>query len=133
MQIVEPIDIEDALREDLSQLLPNVSFHSSPAPDDLTANSVAFTVLGGGPASPVSHDYDLSVDAWGETPGKAMTLARHVQGIVASLPVREFPSGRDYKTASANVPYNNPDPNRPLIPRCSFSATVGLRGHETIF
>ena len=132
MQIVEPIDIEDALRVDLAEIMPDVSFHATPAPGDLKPDSVAFMMVGGGAASPVSHEYDISVDAWAETPGKAMALALHVQGVISSLPARSFASGRDYKTAAANLPYNNPDPNRPLIPRCSFSATVCLRGNNNI-
>ena len=132
MQIVDPIDIEDALRSDMAELLPDIAFHATPAPNDIEADSVAFMAVGGGAASPVSHEYDLGIDAWAETPGQAMALALRVQGLISSLPVRTFSSGRDYKTATANLPYNNPDPNRPLIPRCSFSATVGLRGKGNI-
>lgn len=128
MQIVEPLDIEDALRIDLSELVPGVSFHATPAPHDLRPDSAAIASLGGIEASAVSHEYDISIDAWAETPGKAMALARRIQGLVASLPIRQLASGRDYKTASATIPYQNPDPSRPTIPRCSFSATVGLRG-----
>lgn len=132
MQIVNPIDIEDALRIDLAEALENATVYAQPAPDNVSANSACVRSLGGFSASPVSHGYDLLIDAWAKTPGSAMTLALQVQGIVASLPFREFSSGRDWKTAEAGVPYNNPDPNRPLMPRCTFSATVGIRGEANL-
>lgn len=132
MQIVNPIDIEDALRIDLAEALPKSKVYAQPAPDNVSANSVCVRGLGGFAASPVSHGYDLLIDAWAKTPGKALALALQVQGIVASLPVREFSSGHDWKSSDVGVPYNNPDPNRPLMPRCTFSATVGIRGESNI-
>lgn len=132
MQIVNAIDVEDALRIDLSEALEGVTFYAQPAPDDVPANSACVRSLGGFAASPVSHGYDLLIDAWAKTPGSAMALALRIQGAVASLPVRDFESGRDWKSAETGVPYDNPDPNRPLMPRCTFSATVGIRGESTI-
>lgn len=132
MQIVNPIDIEDALRIDLAEALTGTDVYAQPAPDNVSANSVCIRGLGGFAASPVSHGYDVLIDAWAKTPGKAMSLANRVQGIVASLPIRTFESGRDWKSAEVGVPYNNPDPNRPLIPRCTFRATVGIRGESNI-
>ena len=130
MQIVNPIDVEDALRVDLAELLTETDVYAQPAPDDLAANSVCVNCLGGFPTSPVSHGYDVLIDVWGETPGAAMSLANTVAGYVASLPVRPFESGNEWKTAETNPPYNNPDPNRPRIPRCSFRATLGIRGES---
>lgn len=138
MQIVSPIDIEDALRIDLSEIVPDTTFYASPVPDDLGADedsvedTVAFTQLGGGAASPVSNEHDVSVDVWAETPGRAFALANKIHGIIVSLPVRQFKSGRDYKSAAALLPYINPDPARPLIPRYTFSATIGIRGIQSI-
>lgn len=138
MQIVEPMDIEDALRIDVGEVLktcnlkPKAKCTASPAPDDLKAHTVTFTQLGGAEQSEVSHVYDVSVDVWASKPGDALKLANKVQGIIASLPARNFSSGRQYKTADARTPYQNPDPNRPRLPRCSFNASIGIRG-ESIF
>lgn len=138
MQIVEPIDIEDALRIDVGEVLkttnlkPKPKCTASPAPDDLKAHTVTFTQLGGIEQSEVSHVYDVSVDVWAAKPGDALKLANKVQGIIASLPMREFSSGRQYKTADARIPYPNPDPNRPRLPRCSFNASIGLRGDSIV-
>lgn len=138
MQIVEPMDIEDALRIDVSEVMkslnmkPKARCTASPAPDDLKAHTVTFTQLGGAEQSAVSHVYDISVDVWAAKPGDALKLANTVQGIIASLPMREFSSGRQYKTANARIPYQNPDQNRPRLPRCSFNATIGIRGESIV-
>lgn len=138
MQIVEPLDIEDALRIDVGEVLktmtlkPKARCTASPAPDDLKAHTVTFTQLGGADQTEVSHIYDVSVDIWAAKPGDALKLANKVQGIIASLPAREFSSGREYKTASARIPYSNPDPNRPRLPRYSFNASIGMRGESIV-
>lgn len=128
MQIVRPIDIEDALRTDLKEYLPKIAIHSTPAPDDIKANSVCITALGGVEQSAVSHEYDLSIDVWSSTPGKAIDLANIVYGIISSIDFRAFLSGRQYHFISAVLPYQNPDMSRPKLPRCTFSATVSVRG-----
>lgn len=129
MQIVTPIDIEDALRTDLADFVPNVRFFAPPAPDDLAAQSVQVMNVGGGPQSAVSFEHDVRIDCWAATEADALALANTVSGIAASLPYREPASGRHYTTAELNaLPYLNPDPNRPLLPRASFRASLGIRG-----
>ena len=64
----------------------------------------------------------------GLTPAAAMALADRVQGVVASLPLRESASGATWTTSDPMLPYPNPDPHRPLVPRATFRATVGARG-----
>lgn len=128
MQVVEPVDVEDALRLEIGAALPDVVACAPPAPDDLGPNTVCVTRLGGGPQSPVSHEHDVSVDVWAETDGAAMALADRVQGVVASLPMRASASGTAWTTSDPMLPYPNPDPHRPLVPRATFRATVGARG-----
>lgn len=137
MQVVSPIDIEDALRIDLGELMPTmgdeaVAYCAPPAPDVLTPLAVCVTCLGGGQQSVVSHEYDLSVDCWADSYEEAVRLANKVQGIVSSLPYRTTASGRQYATADAMVPYLNPDPRRPLLPRATFRSTVGIRGTSNL-
>ena len=129
MQLVKPIDIEDALRTDMAEAAEQWTCFAPPAPDDLAAGSLMVTSLGGGPATAVSFDHDVSIDCWAPTMAAAMQMASDAAGIVASLPLREFASGNCYLTAEINaLPYINPDPNRPLLPRATFRATVGIRG-----
>lgn len=127
MQIVRAIDIEDALRLDLAEHT-DALVCAPPAPNDLQPNTVCVTRLGGGEQTAVSHEHDVSIDCWADTAADAMDLANDIQAIVASLPLRTFTSGRHYTTASAILPYLNPDPQRPLLPRYTFTATVGIRG-----
>ena len=133
MQLVSPIDIEDAMRKDLSELIesdsPITSCFAPPPPDTLSAKSLMVTSLGGTSATAVSNEHDVSVDVWADTPAEAMAAANWAAGRVASLPLRQFSSGRHYVTAEINaLPYLNPDPNRPLLPRATFRATVNIRG-----
>ena len=115
MQIVAPVDVEDALRQELDAAITDVTCCASPAPDALAAMTVCVTRLGGIPQGPVAHEHDVSVDCWAATPKAAMELADEVVGIVSSLP------------------YPNPDPYRPLLPRATFRATVGARGVPVSF
>lgn len=135
MQLVKPIDIEDALRTDIAEAIndSSVSCFAPPAPDNLAAPSVMVTSLGGAPASEVSNEHDVSIDVWGDTMADAMDGANYFAGLITSLPLWTFASGRSYSTAEINaLPYINPDPNRPLIPRATFRATVGIRGESII-
>ena len=132
MQLVAPIDIEDALRTDLSDLSGSDSetvFFAPPAPDDLAADSVQVMSLGGAPQTEVSNEHDVRIDCWHETPEEAFELSNLIAGLVTSLPMQAPTSGRHYNTARLDaLPYLNPDPNRPLLPRVSFRASVGIRG-----
>ena len=133
MQLVAPIDIEDALRADLAEFGDAAHYFAPPAPDDLTADSVQVMSVDGAPQTAVSNEHDVRVDCWAATPAEAFELANATAGIIASLPMRTPASGRHYKTARLDaLPYLNPDTNRPLIPRVSFRAAVGIRG-KTIF
>lgn len=131
MQLVAPIDIEDALRIDLAAIDEGVRYFAPPAPDDLTANSVQIMSVGGAAQTDVSNEHDVRVDCWAATDAAAVALADKVAGIIATLPLRD--TARAYNTAEINaLPYINPDPNRPTLPRASFRAVIGVRG-TTIF
>lgn len=129
MQIVKPIDIEDALRIDLAEFMDGVRVFAPPAPEDLDANCIQVMGVGGGVQSAVSSEYDVRVDCYAATEAEAIALACDAAGIAASLSMREPSSGRHYVTSSLDAtPYLNPDPNKPTLPRASFRASVGIRG-----
>lgn len=142
MQLVGPIDVEDALRSDVAELVPElvgadgaahgVSHLAPPAPDDLEPYTVCYTRIGGTAQSTASHEHSVSVDAWAPTEAEAVRLADVVCGAVATLPMRAPSSAREYKTADVNLPYVNPDPLRPTLPRATFVASVGVRGERAI-
>lgn len=128
MQVVEPIDVEDALRVEIAAAITGIVACAPPAPDDLAPGTVCVTRLGGGPQTPVSHEHDVSVDVWAATDAAAMALADRVQGVIATLPLRESASGATWTSSDPMLPYPNPDPHRPTVPRATFRATVGARG-----
>lgn len=131
MQLVSPIDVEDALRVDIGTLTDAECF-APPAPDSLKVHSVCFTSVGGVPMGAVGNEHDVSIDCWDESDAAALYLANEIAGLVASLPLRDL--YRHYVTASVNaLPYLNPDPQRPTIPRATFRATVGVRGKSISF
>lgn len=125
--MVAPIDIEDALRIDLAALDEGPRYFAPPAPDDLSADCVQIMSVGGAAQTDVSNEHDVRVDCWAATDAAAIALANRVAGIIATLPLQD--TGRAYSTAELNaLPYINPDPNRPTLPRASFRAVVGVRG-----
>ena len=70
----------------------------------------------------------------GKLPGKlknAMELAKTVQGLLASLPLRE--TSTQYSNANANAPYEDNDPRAPGLSRASFRATVTCPGRRIEF
>ena len=131
MQVVMPVDIEYALASDLTSLLPNNRIFAPPPRDDLKSGDILITRLGGAPVTPVTHVHDISIDVWGKTEARACALANKVCGIVSSLPFRTL--SIDYKSATANMPYANPDPKRPNLPRYTFTASVTVRGENINF
>ena len=128
MNLTKPVDIEEALRLDVGPHLAGVTVCGSPAPDDLAPLTVCFESIGGGAQSDVSYEHGLVAYAWSATPAEALSLALDVCGLLGSLPFRAAPSGVIYTTCEADVPYPDPDPDRPTIPRATVRATIGVRG-----
>ena len=131
MQVVSPIDIEDALRIDLSTLKSGTRFFAPPIPPDLTANDVLITRVGGARASGASHEYDVSIDCYADNEADAVTLSNAVHGLVSSLPLQS--TATQYNDASANLPYANHDPRAPQLARQTFRATVICPGNRIEF
>lgn len=131
MQVVSPIDIEDALRIDLSTLMNGVRFFAPPIPPDLSANDVLIERVGGGRVSGASHEYDVSIDCYASDDADAVTLSNAVHGLLVSLPLRD--TSTQYSDARANLPYANHDPRSPQLARQTFRATVICPGNRIDF
>ena len=125
MQVVAPIDVEDALRLDLSALLPAMRCYAPPA-TDVRPRDLMVTRTGGAPASAVTHEHDVSIDVWASSDAEAVSLADAACGVVGSLQLRE--TATEWKGARTMTPYLNPDPDRPLLSRATFTATLTCRG-----
>ena len=131
MQVAYPVDIEDAIRADLASILQDARFFAPPIPEDLRANDVLVTRVGGGRASGASHEHDVSIDCYADDDEAAVALANKVHGVVSSLPLRD--TAMQYSAASANIPYPNHDPRAPMLARQTFRATVICPGERIRF
>lgn len=131
MQVVSPIDIEDALRVDLTSLKSGVRFFAPPIPPTLAANDVLVTSVGGARVSGSSHEYDVSVDCYAANEAAAVELADEVCGLIVSLPLRTTTT--QYSAASAGTPYQNNDPRAPQLARRTFRATIICPGTSLTF
>ena len=128
MQVVSPIDIEDALRIDLAALMDGTRFFAPPIPPDLKANDVLIERVGGARVSGASHEYDVSVDCYAANDAAAVALSDAVHGLLVSLPLRD--TSTQYSDARANLPYSNHDPRAPQLARQTFRATVICPGNR---
>ena len=131
MQVVNPIDIEDALRIDLAALESGFRFFAPPIPHDLRAGDVLITRVGGARVSGASHDHDVSVDCYAADDADAVLMANEVHGLLVSLPLRA--TQIQYSNATANLPYQNNDPRAPQLARQTFRATVTCPGTRITF
>lgn len=131
MQVVNPIDIEDALRIDLSALISGYRFYCKPIPPDLKAGDVVIYPLGGARVSGASHDYDVSIDCYADDDADAREMVNAVHGATVSLPLRT--TATQYSDVSANLPYANDDPRAPQLTRYTFRATVTSPGIRILF
>ena len=128
MQVVSPIDIEDALRIDLSAIDSNHRYFAPPIPPDLKAGDVLIERVGGGRATDASHEYDVSIDCYAADDSDAVSLSDAVHGVLVSLPLRN--TSTQYSAANANTPYANYDPRAPQLARQTFRATVICPGNR---
>ena len=127
MQIVKPIDIESAVAQELADVLPEgVEVTAYPPPDSFSATTVSVYSLGSFEQSPVSDAYDIVAYVWAPTYSQAYATAFEVSGAIRSL--RFNAAHTHFNTSEARAPYEDPDPERQTLKRCTVRATVGVRG-----
>lgn len=127
MQIVKPIDIEEAVAQELAAVLPpGVEVTAYPPPDSFSATTVSVYSLGSFEQSPVSDAYDIVAYVWAPTYTQAYEAAFRVCGAIRAL--RFNASHTHFNTSEARAPYEDPDPERQTLKRCTVRATVGVRG-----
>lgn len=136
MRYLIPIDIEDALRVDVSTAAAlggfSFSMAAPPTPTDLGASLPYVLVerMGGTRESLVIDEHVVAVDVWDNDWADAHKTANEVLGVMFSLPETEGLS-QDYLDVAVNAfPYDNPDPDHEDIPRVSFTAHVSTRAEE---
>ena len=131
MQVVSPIDVEDALRIDLGALFKDYRVYCKPIRPDLAAGDVVIYPLGGSGVSGASHANDVSIDCYATDDALARAMADAVHGACVSLPLRSTQT--QYSDVSANLPYPNDDPRAPQLTRYTFRATIICPGKRLVF
>lgn len=127
MQIVKPIDIESAVAAELAEVLPQgVAVTAYPPPDSISATTVSVYSLGSFEQSPVSDAYDIVAYVWASTYSQAYATAFEVSGAIRAL--RFNARHTVFSTSEARAPYEDPDPERQTLKRCTVRAAVGVRG-----
>ena len=129
MQVVTPIDVEEALATELSARITTATVSAAPAPDNVGAGSIVIQSLGGVPQSIVSDLFDVVAYCYADTYGAAMAMGMDVCGQIRAIQLNgPLVAGVEWTTASANAPYDDPDPDRPTLRRATVRATVAARG-----
>lgn len=122
MQYCVPRDVEAALAEDLAAL----NVHATPTPSKLGADLPYCTVerTGGNRTAQVVDTHAVSFDVWAGDWGAANDAAQELFARVAALPTTPGTSVAWLAATADAMPYNNPDPDRPDLPRVTFSARL---------
>lgn len=127
MQIVSPIDIEDALRIDLTTLyaslsITRVTFSAPPVEPTLgelpaTGVVVCFRRVGGTRDDLVVDTHAVSIDVYAATWADAIDEANRLAGVLAQLPYQATTRIRYQSVNTATAPYELPDTSNPVMPR----------------
>lgn len=131
MQVVKPIDIENALRIDLAAIVGGFRFFAPPLPPDLKAGDVCVRALSGSTISAASNVYDVTIECYESNEADAIEAANEIAGVVASLPLRETQT--QYSDARPRIPYLDPDPRAPQLARYTFGASLICPGERLTF
>lgn len=133
MQLLVPIDIEDALQKDLSQAAQQGGFSigvsATPVPSDLgkTIPYAVVTKVGGVRNDIVVDEHIVSIDVWDKRWALVTESANKLAAFLMALPDTPGTSV-DYLSVRMDVlPYNNPDVRHVDLPRASFTAAVATR------
>lgn len=127
MQIVSPIDIEDALRIDLTTLyeslsITGVTFSAPPVEPTLgelpaTGVIVCFRRVGGTRDDLVVDTHAVSVDVYAGSWADAIDEANRLSGVLSQLPYQSTTHIRYQAVEIATAPYELPDTSNPVMPR----------------
>ena len=129
MQLVTPIDVEDALAAELGARMPTHGVFAAPAPDNVAAGSVVIQSLGSVRQTAVSDAFEVVAYCYAASYADAMALGTSVSAQIRAIQA-SGPSvtGVGWTTTDAKAPYDDPDPDRPTLRRATVRATVAARG-----
>jgi hypothetical protein len=134
MQIVAPIDIEDALRIDLTTLyetleITGVTFSAPPVEPTLgeipaTGVIVCFKRVGGARDDLVVDTHAVSVDLYASTWADAIAEGNRLAGVLTQLPYQATTRIRYQAVDLVTAPYALPDTSNPVMPRVRMLADI---------
>lgn len=134
MQIVAPIDIEDALRIDLTTLyetldIAGVTFSAPPVEPTLgeipaTGVIVCFKRVGGARDDLVVDTHAVSVDLYAATWADAISEGNRLAGVLTQLPYQATTRIRYQAVDLVTAPYALPDTSNPVMPRVRMLADI---------
>ena len=130
---IEPIDVEDMLRREIMRMVPAVSVSAPPLAQTFQNHlpHVLVTRTGGSRLNMVIDQHAVSVDVRASSWSSAVTAANRIAGMVVSLPddTEHLTQWRTVQITA--LPYSNPDPQHPTVPRVSFTALLTCRATLT--
>ena len=127
---MKPADIEGALAAQFA----NTS--APPLPEDFagTLPFALFTRVGGSISERVVNSHSLSIDVYASTSAAAQAAAADLLEGVSALEGQSISWTEGTDTVATpvyevdcGIPYNNPDPLHPNVPRVTFTATLATR------
>lgn len=127
MQALKPVDFAQVVAQDLRDET-GIDAGASPVPEDLGAvlpRAVVYCL--GGSREGVLDRAVLSVDVYATTPAAAYDACATCCAAVGALSDHSGGSVQWYVSDVTALPYDNPDPRHPTIPRATFAADVVTR------
>lgn len=124
---MRPIDIEAAVADYASSI--GLSVGAYPVPRNL-GEVLPYTVVqrtGGATVAKVLDEHDVAFDCYAKTWEAASEAASAVCGMVHDMDGQSMGGRYCIMARLRTLPYNNPDPTRPDLPRVTFSATLTAR------
>lgn len=128
MQALKPLDFALIVAQDLRSVC-GLYACATPIPEDLGAVlplAVVYNV-GGERVGLTVDRAAVSVDVYAQTPADAMNAAAVACAACAALPEYSGGACQWYQCDVSTLPYDNPDPRHPTIPRATFAADLYAR------
>ncbi|MBR2838985.1 MAG: hypothetical protein IKE55_09395 [Kiritimatiellae bacterium] len=123
----DTIDIEAALVEALGAAGVGASAPPVPATLGAALPWAHVTRTGGSEAAYVQDVHRVDIDVYGSTEAAAAQAAGRLCGLVRSLAGSALGGVPCYSASIETLPYSNPDPRHPTLPRVTLKAQITTR------
>lgn len=127
-QALEPIDVEDALRQELTS--DSCVVFAPPVPENLgDALPCALVERDGGTrVNPFVDSHYVTVSVWASSMAQAMSEADRLVGALARLPIEGGTTDIQWRQTSITaLPFTTVDSLNPKLSRVQFTASVTCR------